>query len=745
MITCEPRVDQGLMRIQGAAPNGNAIITREVEGQIPVLLRGGARVVTTGGIAMDDTEAPLGVPITYRVAVSGISAPERIVQQNLMPTPTFLHGVQGWLPGTAAGRTLNIVSDPTAHSAQVGLFTGTTASAAPPAAPTLVGHLDSTVFTDSNYSLQPPITGGTAIAVNDWMILVHQQLASVAVSAPIPVGVATWTLVADTTHNDMRQLIWSRKRDSNDQTGNLGYQVTVAAGAHAMGTLLWVRGATQDAIVVSPTTIVGTPRSLNYTATAAVTRPRLTLSIMGGLTATDQTPPAAGDVTGVTFQYVRSSGTNPRTLLIASEAGTDAGQTSAAFVQYGDTLTSGIAQQISLQSSATLTSRIIARGKITTIPQVAQPYVMTGRFKFVTNDLNDWQDIKNFGTWTQVRTSKVTWLGTRGSASTEASDFLSLFLTIVNPTTGADYIAPIKVFDAGEARLNTWIDFAGYFSAPAGGIPNTAEIRLVHGTKVREYAADLYLDEFGITPGAQFFSHPTLYWFDGDTPVPPDPTSYPWPGWETDSLDISITWTGTVGNSVSVFTGASGVHATTTCQLDASDTARLLPCEPILLSDPVNVTLATWLGLIHIDPLTHPSKQTVHQIINRAAPVAISQVRGWETGTITVLTMNRDQRAQILNVIRSGRVLLLRNPEPDYPENNWFLALGDVTEDRPVPNQRVTIREWTLPFVRVERPTGLIEATSGIPWQAVKDSGTWAYIRENKQDWLSVLVGTSVS
>jgi hypothetical protein len=88
---------------------------------------------------------------------------------------------------------------------------------------------------------------------------------------------------------------------------------------------------------------------------------------------------------------------------------------------------------------------------------------------------------------------------------------------------------------------------------------------------------------------------------------------------------------------------------------------------------------------------------------------------------------------------------LLRNPIPDYPENNWYLALGDITEDRPVPNQRVTVREWTMPFVRVERPSGLIEAGGGRTWQQIKDLGTWQTVRDTNQDWLSVLAGSSVS
>jgi hypothetical protein len=738
MIKCQPNVDQGLMRITGTTPNGNATVTREVAGVSPVLLRGGIRTITTGGISMDDTEAPLGVPLTYRVAVSGISPADRVVQQNLIPTPTFTHGVQGWLAGSAAGRSLVVEADASAHSASVGHFIGSTAGTAAPSPPTFVGHVDSTVFVNASYTLTPPTTGGTAIATADWMVLVHQQLASVAT----PTVSGAWTLIDDTTNDTIRQLVWAQKRTAGDQSSAVGYTIALTPGALATGTLLWVRGATQDVTVKTPTAVAAGSTLTLATASTSVLRPRLTVSLFSAVTQTAVAAPATAN--GGTWQYTRSSGTNARTLAVVTDTGINAGYTQSAIVSYGDIVNDGIAAQLSFQTSASLTNRTIARAQIVALPGSTQPYRLTGRFRYSSTALNTWQQIKTYGTWQQVKTDKATWLGVRGSASTTSGDFLSLYLTIVDPGTGADYITPVQIYTASEGRMGLWTDFSALFTT-ATTIPATAEVRLVHGTTVPEYATDIWLDEFGITPGVQWLSHPNLFWFDGDTPVPADPASYPQPGFVADSSDSSITWTGTVGNSVSVFTGPSAMHAVTTCQLDESDSARILPCEPVLISDPVNVTLAIWMGLIHIDALVHPSKQAIHQIINRAAPVAISQVRGWETGQLTLLTMNTDQRNQVLNVISSGRIVLLRNPIPDYPENNWYLALGDITEDRPVPNQRVTVREWTMPFVRVERPSGLIEAGGGRTWQQIKDLGTWQTVRDTNQDWLSVLAGSSVS
>ena len=68
--------------------------------------------------------------------------------------------------------------------------------------------------------------------------------------------------------------------------------------------------------------------------------------------------------------------------------------------------------------------------------------------------------------------------------------------------------------------------------------------------------------------------------------------------------------------------------------------------------------------------------------------MAISQVRGWATGELSVITNTLAERAQMLTVFSSGRILLLRNPWPGYTETDWYLACGDLTESRPIPQHR---------------------------------------------------------
>lgn len=735
MITCEPFNDIGVMRVSGTMPNGDVTVVREVAGQVDVPLRGGIFALTSGALDLDDTEAPLGVPITYRVSVSSIPDESRVIQQNMLLTPTFTHGQQGWLPGT--GRTMTLESDATAHSATVAHVTGNGSGVAAAAAPTYVGHVDSTVFTNASYTLTPPTTGGTAIATNDWMVLVHQQVSSVAAPAT-PAG---WTLIEDLTVGTLRQLTWTRKR----LAGDTGYTVTVTSGALAIGSLLWVRGATQDEMVQAPTITGNGSRSTLTTGITSVLGSRLTVSLFSADTSVASNPPVSGSVAGATWRYTDGSGTNPRSLTVGTDSATDGGNTGPVTTTYDTTVTSGIATSLSFQAAGSVTNRIIATFKSDLLVAAATPYLLTGRFRFVTGGLTKWSEIKTIGTWQQVKTAKATWLAARGSSSTTDPNYTNLFLSIVNPATGAYYVAPVQVYVAAESRLDQWTDFSVLFSTPVD-IPATAVIRLMHGSQLKEYAIDWYLDEFGITPGDQYVNHDTLYWFDGDTPPPTgsegrlDPVG----NWQATVNDASITWAGAAGNSTSLYQSASAMVGTTTCVLDTwiSD---VFPCEPVLLSDPINSTISMWTGLIHVDTLTHPSKQAIHQIINRAAAVAISQVRGWETGSLQLLTLTIPQRNELVSMVGSGRVLLLRNPIPDYPENNWYLALGDITEERPIPNQRLPERLWTVPFVRVERPTGIIEASVSATWQSVSDVGTWGQVKTDRDSWLGVLLGVPAS
>lgn len=738
MIQCVPHPESAAMEISGAVPNGTAVVSRLRPGIPAWTLRGGSLTVTTGGIYLNDTEAPIGVPLQYEARITGISTPDRLIQQNLMLTPAFNLGLFGWAAGD--NRTLTTGADATAHTAAAVAHASPNASGTAPAAPpALIGHVDSAFGISGSYTLTIPTTGGTAIATNDWMLLIHAQDSTLA----FPATPAGWTLISNVgTGSGMRRMVWKKKRAADTS-------VTVAApsGANAHGTVLWVRNAIDEILVTTPQGTSANQDTAGIVTTqltgqqVSVIRPNLVITTALETHTESITAPAAGSVTDGTYQYSIVSGTTGATTVVATQSNTNAGDIAATTVTYPGPLDGGTIVQVAFQVTSDLAARVIAKGKAAALTgPVTEPYLFTGRVRYVTAGLLSWADVKTIGTWQQVKTAKTTWLGVRGSDSAVTGDFAKLFLTIVNPADGTDYIPPVQIMGMTETRANTWIDFSAYIS-PAATIPTTAEIRLVHGAADKEYDIDWYLDEFGITPGSQRAAHSTLYWFNGASTVPAIAASFMLgEGWTATTTDAAISWTGTAGNSTSQFLGPSGVRAVTSCQLDPPD-EESLPCEPMFLSDPVNAGFGIWVGLINLADPTHPGTRALYRAMNRAPAVAVSQARAWEDSQLTVMTSTLTEREDMLQVLSTGRILLMRNPEPLYPENNWYISIPDVQEQRIFTDQRRPERLWALPYSRVERPTGLIEASTAQTWQQVKDLGTWGAILTARGSWLNVLTG----
>jgi hypothetical protein len=735
-IYCTAKQDRGTTTIIGDdIPNGSAILTRGVPGEQPYLLRGGAFDVTTGGFTKDDTEPPFGVPLTYRLTVE---PDDRLIQRNLVPTPTFLHGVQGWLAGT--NRTLAIVPDNTAHSAQVGHVTGNAGGANPPPVPSYVGHVDATPMIVGPYTVTPPTGGGTGVATGDWMFLVHQQPEGPA----LPAAPAGWTEVFNGSGFGLAMIVWRRKRQAGD-TG-----VTVAAGAAvtSLGTVLWIRSAGDVAPLVS--TLAADAGSTGIsTTTVTVIDPSKVITVAVAETLVNGVPPGLTDVSGATWQYTVGA-TGPRTTTIAVADKPNAGSTSSSRVNYdpATTLKGALAIQIAVGAvPVPPTARTVARAKTTALPAKADPYLLTGRVKFNTADLWLWFDVRNAGTWTTIK-DKGTWADVRGASAGAGTSYIRFFVSITDPATGTDYVAPIQVLTINPVSVNTWVDFSFNFTTTVD-IPATAEIRFLHGTNLREYNVEWWLDEIGITSPDERAPHrDPLYWFDGDTPVPANPEDHWLPdrAWDSVSTDASITWAGTAGNSISVFTGPSQITTTTVCQIDGPPSTTAGYCLPVFINDPVSPSLAQWFSLITIEPLDYAARQTLYDIINRAPVTAVSQVRAWATGSLTLLTRTLAERSMALSVFAPGRIVFYRNPDPAFPENSWYLAIGNVNEARALPDARRPERLWTVPFVRVERPSGLIDSQSGRIWQAVRDEdANWLATLTKNADWLQVLTGTATS
>jgi hypothetical protein len=367
-------------------------------------------------------------------------------------------------------------------------------------------------------------------------------------------------------------------------------------------------------------------------------------------------------------------------------------------------------------------------------------YLVTGQIRFITPDVWTWEDVRNVGTWAQLRAAKATWEAVRSTQSSggPVDSYTSISISLSNGTT--NYVAPLTTLILPMNISQQWTTFSAYVTTPAV-IPSNARLRIMHGTNTREYAAQWDLGQVGMMTRAETDRMYNLFWFSGDTPVPSRPQDYLMQSdeWEAASSDSFIGWEGSPGTSVSRFFSPSVISLSGVTQINVPE--QSVPCEPVLLSDPVSSAFAQWFGLAGVDTITRNARLNVLSVLDREDYIGVSSKRALATGQLTLFTDTLAQRAQAINILRSGRILLLRNPDPRYPETNWYLAIGDVEESRDVPDARDPHRVWTVPFAQVLRPTGLIEASSGTTWQQIKDSGmTWAQLRSSREDWLDVLV-----
>ncbi len=726
MIQCEAFNDRGLIQVSGTLPNGHLVVTRSADGVPGITLRRGELDVVQGGFSAEDNEGPLGTDLTYRAT---LTPNDRLIQQNLVPTPNFMHALQGWVAG--ATRTMDIQTDLTAHHTSVGhvnAFPGGGSVAAPP---TLIGRISSADYVSGNYTLTPPTGGGTAIVTNDWMYWVHQQLGTIATPAT-PSG---WTLVLSSIEGtELKTLVWRRKR----LVGDTGYTVTVVAGAESLGTMFWFRNATDDLPVFNLRTKLADELTSVTTPTINSFNPAVVLTVVSAKMSAPGTPPVSL-IGNPTWLQTQGTAANTKSVLYASQSFTDGGLSDAATISYPQTLSVLSVFQMSIQNATAVTNRIIAKAKTTAMPLAAEPYRFTARFKYTSTDVWTWAEVEAQGTWANLKATKATWEAVRSTA-TGTGSYARMFVAIVNPGTGAYYVPPVQVIGVTASQYGQWIDVSFYFTLTVN-VPVNSEIWFMHGSAVREYLAQWYFDDIGITAGQEWLHRDGLYYMDGDTQVPADAANmYDASGnWQTDVNDAGIIWTGATGNSISRFIGPSKIWAETVCQLSPPDEVDSMPCEPVLLADPVSTALGIWGGLLGIDTLTHAGRQSVFAILGRAQPVAVSQIRNWETGSLNLLTMTLAERTQMLKVLSPGRILLLRNPDKSYPEDNWYIGIGDVGEKRVLEDHRNPMRSWDIPFVRVERPVGLIENSSGRTWAEVEAYGTWQKVRDDFDSWLDLL------
>lgn len=380
-----------------------------------------------------------------------------------------------------------------------------------------------------------------------------------------------------------------------------------------------------------------------------------------------------------------------------------------------------------------------------------------------------WQGVANASISEMFTSSSMskTWADILGLPSGDTTQG-TLYMGLTNSSGAALTNSPfIKVLDIAPPGTPYYTDFEVTFTLPAtvpiGDVniafyqgdgtrtvvdPDTGQIMVI--TDPEEFSRIWSFDALMLDYANDYYA---MDYFDGATPMPtrtgigydttPLSSSFAW-----DSGDATISWTGTADNSASVFIGASTLGAYASGCILHSRTAinGYNICEPVFLSDPIVPEYSQWLGLLNIGALAWDPRRDLIDILGRHPPVALSQYRSTPHAEFRFLTRTLDERLQFIKIINSGRVLLLRNPDPHYPETMWYVSIGSVSEERIDPDHRNPVRRWVCDLQVVDRPSGLIAALTGQSWQHVRDIHTdWQDVQTKNDDWLSVLLGSAIS
>lgn len=364
--------------------------------------------------------------------------------------------------------------------------------------------------------------------------------------------------------------------------------------------------------------------------------------------------------------------------------------------------------------------------------------------------------------WAQLRADNIDWKDVVFEDA-QVPILPQLYVGLVNVVdstpASASIITLAQVAVDGVANAvitpGGWHEFSVTITLPEviPGLPDpNIDLAFYHGSTAAEYDALWALDAIIMD---DVTGRRRLSYFDGSTEIPAD---QPGIGYSRtnqtdlfywDSGDATAVWEGTPHLSRSKFTAASEVAAYTSwCRMDIHEDSvnGMSLCEPVYFSDPIIPSYSMWIGLLSIAPLERAARRELLVVYGRHAPIALSEKRASVNTTLTVMTNTLNEREALIRIINSGRIIMMRNPDSRYPETQWYMSLGDVSEERILPDHRDPRRRWKIDVQLVDRPSGSIASIDGQTWAEAKSTyPTWKNLKDENAYWMTLIIGRMVT
>ena len=724
VLSAKPNVAKGsvVLSSQETVPNGNLLITRTLKG-VPSEVRSGSFDVVTGGFVVEDPEAPFGQPLTYTV-VDTVSGTIRTIQTNRCLNPKGATNTNNWAAGpgrTLAQETATALIPPRDAVTSLAIGPNTAGSASAQYADRRIASCQPSGFGPGTYFVSgqvfynsPDLWNWTDVkAQGSWASLKASKSswAQVRSSSSLTAQQAFTSLFAAVLDPNLTTTVLRRNLVSTPSfEGNaLGY----------WGTYSGHGGATSASVITGSSIAVGLG---THYARCTWTTAQTDTSYNGGFFSELLPVTAASVYTG--SGWIRCN--KAQTVHAQIDWKNSAGSTISSSYGPDVVLAAGTAQRISITGTApagAVNAVLCLYVAVTGTAMAVNDYLeIDGALFEASASLGTYFD----GTTAAVGATTYSWTGTAYASA-----------SVAQVTDYAAWVPPFQILGAQVGLGGNWLTFSAVVTIPAGA-PANCRLAFMHGSSQREFAVSWHLSTVMVCLNSEMASGGGLTYFDGDSALPANPAANMLPGtdWVDNSGDASMAWTGTANNSPSVFSGPSKVAASTNLTLSAPTS---LPAKaPILLSDPVAPQLALWFELQKFGTLTYPARLNQYDVLSKSYRIAVSQVRGKPTGQMTLMTYT-DSDAEVAEVLfASGRILLFRNPDPRYQEPYLYLAIGDTAKD-PLADgaENQPQRLWTVPFTVVERPTGLIEASTVVTWAMAKSGYVnWLDIFSARTNWL---------
>lgn len=183
-------------------------------------------------------------------------------------------------------------------------------------------------------------------------------------------------------------------------------------------------------------------------------------------------------------------------------------------------------------------------------------------------------------------------------------------------------------------------------------------------------------------------------------------------------LDESVTYRAT--------STQSGTVVTSSAVTVPSDTGSL--GSNMWLTHPLKPSLSQLLTVEGIAPAVRKGRAGILPVINRADPIAMTDVRQSPTGTITVATATVPEATALRALLADGQTLQVRAP------GTWgvwmYVVIGDVDEVSAVGVGSNPERVWQLPYTAVGRPASTSQGAVGTTYADAKSSyATYALLK----------------